>query len=80
VLHSLLYNESDLEIEQHYTDTYGYTELNFAAFAMLGRRFCPRINDVKHQHNRIDATMDSGSLLTLWAGPTSLIPSSQTIP
>jgi TnpA family transposase len=39
VLDSLLYNESDLEIEEHYTDTYGYTELNFAAFAMLGRRF-----------------------------------------
>jgi TnpA family transposase len=43
VLDGLLYNESDLEIEEHHTDTHGYTELNFAAFAMLGRRFCPRI-------------------------------------
>jgi TnpA family transposase len=42
VLDGLLYNESDLEIEEHHTDTHGYTELNFAAFAMLGRRFCPR--------------------------------------
>ena len=58
VLDGLLYNESDLEIEEHYTDTHGYTELNFAAFAMLGRRFCPRIKDVKHQHiYGIDATM-----------------------
>jgi TnpA family transposase len=30
---------------------------------MLGRRFCPRIKDVKHQHiYRIDATMDYGQL------------------
>jgi TnpA family transposase len=36
VLDGLLYNESELEIEEHYTDTHGYTELNFAAFAMLG--------------------------------------------
>ena len=63
VLDGLLYNESDMEIEEHYTDTHGYTELNFAAFGMLGRRFCPRIKDVKHQHiYRIDATMDYGQL------------------
>ena len=31
-----LYNESELEIEEHDTDTHGYTEINFAAFAMLG--------------------------------------------
>jgi TnpA family transposase len=43
VLDGLLYNESELEIEEHYTDTHGYTEINFAAFAMLGLRFCPRI-------------------------------------
>jgi TnpA family transposase len=43
VLDGLLYNESDLELEEHYTDTHGYTEINFAAFAMLGRRFCPRM-------------------------------------
>jgi hypothetical protein len=27
----------------------GYTEINFAAFAMLGLRFCPRIRGVQHQ-------------------------------
>lgn len=35
VLDGLLYNESDLALEEHFTDTHGYTEINFAAFAML---------------------------------------------
>ena len=39
VLDGLLYNESDLPLWEHYVDTHGYTENNFAAFAMLGRRF-----------------------------------------
>jgi TnpA family transposase len=42
VIDGLLYNESDLQLEEHYTDTHGYTEINFAAFAMLGKEFCPR--------------------------------------
>ena len=33
VLDGLLYHESDLEIDEHYTDTHGYTEVQFAAFA-----------------------------------------------
>ena len=36
VLDGLLYNESDLALEEHYTDTHGYTEINFAAFSLLG--------------------------------------------
>ena len=44
VLDGLLYNESDLALEEHFTDTHGYTEINFAAFAMLGKRFAPRIS------------------------------------
>ena len=43
VLDGVLYHESDLNLEEHYTDTHGYTEINFAAFAMIGMRFCPRI-------------------------------------
>ena len=43
VLDGLLYHESDLDPEEHYTDTHGYVELNFAAFPMFGKRFCPRI-------------------------------------
>ena len=63
VLDGLLYNESELDLEEHYTDTHGYTELNFAAFAMLGRRFCPRIKGLKRQRiYRIDRERDHGSL------------------
>jgi len=47
VLDGLLYNESDLALQEHYTDTHGYTEINFAAFAMLGRRFAPRIRGLQ---------------------------------
>src|ERR1700737_5324521 len=66
VLDGLLYNESELEIEEHYTDTHGYTEINFAAFAMLGLRFCPRIRGVQHQRiYRIDPNGDYGSLACL---------------
>jgi TnpA family transposase len=45
----LHYNESELQIEEHYTDTHGYTEINLAAFAMLGLRFCPRTRGVPSQ-------------------------------
>ncbi|MFC1718736.1 Tn3 family transposase [Candidatus Poribacteria bacterium] len=63
VLDGVLYNESDLELEEHYTDTHGYTEINFAAFAMLGRRFCPRIRSVQRQRiYRIDMAKDYGIL------------------
>ena len=31
---------ASFEIEEHYTDTHGYTEITFAAFAMLDMRFC----------------------------------------
>ena len=66
VLDGLLYNESDLELEEHYTDTHGYTEINFAAFAMLGRRFCPRIRGVgKQRLYRLDAKRDYGALAGL---------------
>jgi TnpA family transposase len=66
VLDGLLYNESDLALEEHYTDTHGYTEINFAAFAMLGRRFAPRIRGLQHQRiYRIDKQKDYGSLTPL---------------
>lgn len=66
VLDGLLYNESDLAIEEHYTDTHGYTEINFAAFAMLGRRFSPRIRGIQKQRiYRIDTERDYGALLPL---------------
>jgi len=69
VLDGLLDNESDLDIEEHYTDTHGYTEINFAAFAMLGRRFCPRIRGLHRQRiYRINPEHDYGPLTSLVAG------------
>ena len=69
VLDGLLYNESDLSLEEHYTDTHGYTEINFAAFAMLGKRFCPRIKGVQHQRiYRIDTDRAYGPLESLVNG------------
>lgn len=66
VLDGLLYNESDLTLDEHYTDTHGYTEINFAAFAMLGRRFAPRIRGLKKQRiYRIDKTKEYGPLTPL---------------
>ena len=60
VLDGLLYHESEIDPEEHYTDTHGYTELNFAAFAMFGKRFCPRIRGLHRQWiYRIDP--DKGS-------------------
>ena len=66
VLDGLLYNESDLDLEEHYTDTHGYTEINFAAFAMLGRRFCPRIRGLQKQRlYRLDVGRNYGPLAGL---------------
>lgn len=66
VIDGLVYNETDLPLEEHYTDTHGYTEINFAAFAMLGRRFSPRIKGVQKQRiYRIDAHREYGPLLVL---------------
>ena len=63
VLDGLLYNESDLDLEEHYTDTHGYTEINFAAFAMLGKRFCPRIRGVQKQRlYRLNVDRDYAAL------------------
>ena len=45
----MLYHESDLDLEEHYTDTHGYTEIDFAAFGMVGMRFCPRIRSLHRQ-------------------------------
>jgi TnpA family transposase len=40
-----------------------YTEINFAAFAMLGKRFCPRIRSMHKQRiYRIDKNRDYGCL------------------
>ena len=38
-LNAVVELQTDLDPEEHYTDTHGYTELNFAAFPMFGKRF-----------------------------------------
>ncbi len=69
VLDGHLYNVSDLDIEEHYTDTHGYTEINFAAFAWLGISFSPRIKNIKTQWlYKIDEDRNYGSLDSLVAG------------
>ena len=65
VLDGLLYHESDLEIDEHYTDTHGYTEVQFAAFAMLGKRFAPRIRGL-HKQRIYRTTDDPGVYGPLW--------------
>lgn len=62
----LLYNESDLPLEEHYVNTHGYTENNFAAFTMLGRKFAPRIRGLHKQRiYRIDKDKDYQALSPL---------------
>lgn len=66
VLDGLLYNESKLEIEEHYVDSHGYTENNFAAFAMYGKRFAPRIKGIgKQRIYKIEKDYDYGVLSPL---------------
>lgn len=66
VLDGLLYNESDLNIEEHYTDTHGFTDINFTAFMMLAKRFVPRIKGLhKYAIFRVDPDKDYGPLSVL---------------
>jgi len=63
VLDGILYNESDLPLYEHFTDSHGFTDNNFAAFAMFGRKFTPRIKALpKHAIFCIDADKDYGAL------------------
>lgn len=66
VLDGVLYNESDLNIEEHYTDTHGFMEINFTAFAMIGKKHSPRIKGVQRQRiYKIDKNKNYGSLMPL---------------
>ena len=66
MLDGVLYHESDLDLEEHYTDTHGYTEIIFAAFGMVGMRFCPRIRSLHRP--------------TPWRGPSPTARSRSTLP
>lgn len=74
VMDGILYNESDLVIEEHYVDSHGYTEINYAGFAMIGKKLSARIRGVQHQRlYRIDETKNYGNLVSLVAGKNKLI-------
>lgn len=74
VMDGVLYNESDLVIEEHYVDSHGYTEINYAGFAMIGKKLSPRIRGVQHQRlYRIDESKDYGSVASLVSGNDRLI-------
>lgn len=74
VLDGILYNETELSLDEHYTDTHGFTEINFAAFAMYGKTFSPRIKNVKAQRiYKIDTTKNYGSLSPLIAAKDRII-------
>ena len=64
MLDGVLDHESDLDVQEHNTDSHGgYTEINFAVFAMIAMRFCPRIWSLHRQ--RIccaDPSRDHGAL------------------
>jgi len=47
VLDGLYGHESQLEIEEHYVDTGGANDHVFGSFAVLGKRFAPRLRDLK---------------------------------
>ena len=47
ILDGLCLTEIGRKIKEHYADTGGFTDLVFAAFALLGYRFIPRIRDLK---------------------------------
>ena len=63
MLDGVLSHESDLDLEAHDTDTHGDTEINFAAFVMVGMRFCPRIRSLHRQRiSCADPARDHGVL------------------
>jgi TnpA family transposase len=69
VLDGYLYNVSDLDPDEWYVDTGGYDELNFTAFVMLGKKFSPRIRNIKSQVlYKINESRDYGSLNALVKG------------
>lgn len=59
VLDGLYDHESNLDIDEHYTDTGGSSDHVFGLFALLGRRFAPRLRNLKdrkfHTFNKSDA-------------------------
>jgi TnpA family transposase len=51
VLDGLFDHESKLDIDEHYTDTGGSSDHVFGLFALLGRRFAPRLPTSKIENS-----------------------------
>lgn len=47
VLDGLFDHDTTLEIEEHFTDTGGASDHVFALFALIGKRFAPRLRNIK---------------------------------
>ena len=70
VLDAILDNESEIEIERHTTDTAGYTEIIFALFDLLKKKFEPRIKNLPNQQiYYIGDKPDCPELDSIIAGP-----------
>ena len=59
VLDGLFDHDTILEIEEHFTDTGGASDHVFALFALIGKRFAPRLRNIKdrkfHTFEKADA-------------------------
>ncbi len=59
VLDGLFDHDTSLEIEEHFTDTGGASDHVFALFALIGKRFAPRLRNIKdrkfHTFEKADA-------------------------
>ena len=63
VLDGVLSHERALDLDAHDTDTHGYTEINVAAFALVGMRVCPRMRRLHRQRiSCADPARDHGVL------------------
>jgi TnpA family transposase len=50
VLDGILDNETIIDIEEHFSDTGGSSDHVFGQFALISRRFAPRLRDLKGRH------------------------------
>ena len=63
VLDGVRSHERDLDLDAHDTDTHGDTEINVAAFALVGLRVCPRMRRLHRQRiSCADPARDHGVL------------------
>ena len=62
-------HESKLDIDEHYTDTGGSSDHVFGLFALLGRRFAPRLRNLKDRKSHAFEKPDAYPALKAHLGP-----------